>query len=114
MVSNFFLFQVPGFQSFVIEAFAINCCLYSVLDKSFEFRDANTVSTYVIKIKYAQQLCQIVISHVVVTCLQVCVSLFKFGDKPDILYLLLRSMLGYFMLVQDMNITQINLSYSRH
>lgn len=36
--------QVPGFQTFVIEAFATNCCLYSVLDKSFEFRDANTVS----------------------------------------------------------------------
>lgn len=37
------LFQVPGFRSFVMEAFATNCCLYSVLDKSFEFRDANTV-----------------------------------------------------------------------
>lgn len=37
-------FQVPGFQSFVIEAFATNCCLYSVLDKSFDFHDANTVS----------------------------------------------------------------------
>jgi exportin-T len=35
--------KVPGFQTFVIEAFAMNCCLYSVLDKSFEFRDANTV-----------------------------------------------------------------------
>jgi exportin-T len=35
--------KVPGFQSFVIEAFATNCCLYSVLDKSFEFRDANTL-----------------------------------------------------------------------
>ncbi|XP_077240947.1 ARM repeat superfamily protein isoform X2 [Tasmannia lanceolata] len=34
--------KVPGFQSFVIETFATNCCLYSVLDKSFEFRDANT------------------------------------------------------------------------
>nr|XP_043615501.1 exportin-T isoform X2 [Erigeron canadensis] len=34
--------KVPGFQSFVIEAFATNCCLYSVLDKSFEFRDAST------------------------------------------------------------------------
>lgn len=28
----------------MIEAFATNCCLYSVLDKSFEFNDANTVS----------------------------------------------------------------------
>lgn len=35
--------QVPGFQSFMIEAFAMNCCLHSVLDKSFEFGDANTV-----------------------------------------------------------------------
>nr|XP_009779658.1 PREDICTED: exportin-T isoform X2 [Nicotiana sylvestris] len=35
--------KVPGFRSFVIEAFATNCCLYSVLDKSFEFRDANTL-----------------------------------------------------------------------
>ncbi|KAL1551758.1 exportin-T-like isoform X2 [Salvia divinorum] len=34
---------VPGFQKFIIETFAANCCLYSVLDKSFEFRDANTV-----------------------------------------------------------------------
>lgn len=36
-------FQVPGFQSFIIETFATNCCLYSLLDNSFEFRDANTV-----------------------------------------------------------------------
>ncbi|XP_021890966.1 exportin-T-like [Carica papaya] len=35
--------KVPGFQNFVIEAFATNCCLYSVLDKSFEFSDANTL-----------------------------------------------------------------------
>ncbi|KAG6733275.1 hypothetical protein I3842_01G218800 [Carya illinoinensis] len=35
--------KVPGFQKFVIEAFATNCCLYSLLDKSFEFRDANTL-----------------------------------------------------------------------
>ncbi|XP_058193799.1 exportin-T isoform X2 [Rhododendron vialii] len=35
--------KVPGFQSFVIETFATNCCLYSVLDKSFEFRDAHTL-----------------------------------------------------------------------
>nr|GMC49975.1 exportin-T isoform X1 [Ipomoea batatas] len=33
--------QVPGFQSFVIETFATNCCIHSVLDESFEFRDAN-------------------------------------------------------------------------
>ncbi|KAK9282212.1 hypothetical protein L1049_005125 [Liquidambar formosana] len=35
--------KVPGFQNFIIEVFATNCCLYSVLDKSFEFRDANTL-----------------------------------------------------------------------
>lgn len=34
--------KVPGFQKFIIEHFATNCCLYSVLDRSFEFRDANT------------------------------------------------------------------------
>ncbi|XP_076954937.1 exportin-T-like isoform X2 [Bidens hawaiensis] len=38
--------KVPGFQTFIVEAFATNCCLYSVLDKSFEFRDANTVSLF--------------------------------------------------------------------
>ncbi|KAK4413751.1 Exportin-T [Sesamum alatum] len=35
--------KVPGFRSFIVGAFATNCCLYSVLDKSFEFRDANTL-----------------------------------------------------------------------
>ncbi|KAF8388722.1 hypothetical protein HHK36_025402 [Tetracentron sinense] len=35
--------KVPGFQKFIIETFATHCCLYSVLDKSFEFRDANTL-----------------------------------------------------------------------
>ncbi|KAI4325361.1 hypothetical protein MLD38_030769 [Melastoma candidum] len=35
--------KVPGFQKFIIEVFAMNCCLYSVLDKSFEFRDANSL-----------------------------------------------------------------------
>ncbi|KMT04827.1 hypothetical protein BVRB_7g169980 [Beta vulgaris subsp. vulgaris] len=34
--------KVPGFQTFIIQNFASNCCLYSVLDKSFEFRDANS------------------------------------------------------------------------
>ncbi|KAJ6844968.1 exportin-T [Iris pallida] len=34
--------KVPGFRTFIIEKFATNCCLYSVLDKSFELRDANT------------------------------------------------------------------------
>ncbi|PIN02947.1 Nuclear mRNA export factor receptor LOS1/Exportin-t (importin beta superfamily) [Handroanthus impetiginosus] len=37
--------KVPGFRSFITETFAMRCCLYSVLDKSFEFRDANTVSS---------------------------------------------------------------------
>lgn len=27
----------------MIEKFATNCCLYSVLDKSFDLRDANSV-----------------------------------------------------------------------
>lgn len=45
-VSNMSTMQVLGFQTFVTEAFATNCCLYSVLDKSFEFRDANTVSPF--------------------------------------------------------------------
>ncbi|XP_050384216.1 exportin-T [Argentina anserina] len=35
--------KVPGFQSFIIENFATHCCLYSLLDNSFEFRDANTL-----------------------------------------------------------------------
>ncbi|EPS71317.1 hypothetical protein M569_03439, partial [Genlisea aurea] len=38
--------KVPGFRSFVLEAFATNCCLYSVLDKSFDFQDANTLSLF--------------------------------------------------------------------
>ncbi|XP_047342580.1 exportin-T-like [Impatiens glandulifera] len=35
--------KLPGFQGFVVEIFATNCCLYSVLDKSFEFTDSNTM-----------------------------------------------------------------------
>ncbi|XP_020587359.1 exportin-T-like isoform X2 [Phalaenopsis equestris] len=35
--------KVPGFGNFIIEKFATNCCLYSVLDKSLEFHDANTL-----------------------------------------------------------------------
>ncbi|KAL3840774.1 hypothetical protein ACJIZ3_025365 [Penstemon smallii] len=38
--------KVPGFQSFIIEGFATNCCLYSVLEKSLEFRDANTMALF--------------------------------------------------------------------
>lgn len=34
--------KVAGFQDFVINFFATNCCLLSVLDKSFDFNDANT------------------------------------------------------------------------
>ncbi|XP_010471283.1 PREDICTED: exportin-T [Camelina sativa] len=34
--------KVPGFQNFMIETFATNCCLYSVLNKSFDFTDATT------------------------------------------------------------------------
>lgn len=41
--SKLFAFQVAGFQD-VIKFFATNCCLLSVLDKSFDFNDANTVS----------------------------------------------------------------------
>ncbi|KAH7565587.1 hypothetical protein ACOSP7_019978 [Xanthoceras sorbifolium] len=35
--------KVPGFQNFMMEVFAMNCCLYSVLDRSFEFGDASTL-----------------------------------------------------------------------
>ncbi|KAL9228510.1 hypothetical protein vseg_004085 [Gypsophila vaccaria] len=38
--------KVPGFQTFIIETFAANCCLYSVLDKSFDFCDANTLALF--------------------------------------------------------------------
>ncbi|GJN11050.1 hypothetical protein PR202_ga29210 [Eleusine coracana subsp. coracana] len=37
------IMQLPGFRVFMIEKFATGCCLYSVLDKSFDFRDANTL-----------------------------------------------------------------------
>ncbi|CAD6217137.1 unnamed protein product [Miscanthus lutarioriparius] len=35
--------KLPGFRVFMIEKFATNCCLYSVLDKSFDLRDANSL-----------------------------------------------------------------------
>ncbi|KAH9621871.1 hypothetical protein KSS87_008175 [Heliosperma pusillum] len=38
--------KVPGFQTFIVETFATNCCLYSVLDKSFDFQDANTLALF--------------------------------------------------------------------
>ncbi|KAH7655403.1 exportin-T protein [Dioscorea alata] len=39
--------KLPGFRNFIIETFATRCCLNSVLDKSFEFRDANTLLLFV-------------------------------------------------------------------
>ncbi|KAG8079756.1 hypothetical protein GUJ93_ZPchr0007g6191 [Zizania palustris] len=35
--------KLPGFRMFMIEKFATGCCLHSVLDKSFNLRDANSV-----------------------------------------------------------------------
>lgn len=35
--------QLPGFRVFMIEKFATGCCLQSVLDKSFNFRDGISV-----------------------------------------------------------------------
>ncbi|XP_011035726.1 PREDICTED: exportin-T-like isoform X2 [Populus euphratica] len=35
--------KVPGFQRFIIDGFAMNCCFDSTLDKSFEFHDATTL-----------------------------------------------------------------------
>ncbi|XP_010273842.1 PREDICTED: exportin-T-like isoform X2 [Nelumbo nucifera] len=59
--------RVPGFQNFIIETFATNCCLYSVLDKSFEFRDANTVfrvrTAHRIWLSNTVKNCRIVISR---------------------------------------------------
>ena len=40
------LIQVPGFRTFVVETFAAKCCVYSVLDPSFNLRDANTVGLF--------------------------------------------------------------------
>uniref|UniRef100_A0A7N0RGF2 Exportin-T n=1 Tax=Kalanchoe fedtschenkoi TaxID=63787 RepID=A0A7N0RGF2_KALFE len=34
--------KVPGFRSFIIERFATDCCLYGVVEKSFNLRDAAT------------------------------------------------------------------------
>ncbi|KAG6542252.1 hypothetical protein Mapa_016380 [Marchantia paleacea] len=38
--------KVPGFRRFVIERFASECCIYSVLQTSFDLRDANTFSLF--------------------------------------------------------------------
>ncbi|KAJ7566188.1 hypothetical protein O6H91_02G091900 [Diphasiastrum complanatum] len=35
--------KVPGFRRFVIEQFAAECCIFSVLQNSFDLRDVNTV-----------------------------------------------------------------------
>ncbi|KQK15278.1 hypothetical protein BRADI_1g21620v3 [Brachypodium distachyon] len=35
--------KLPGFRVFMIGKFATGCCLYSVLDKSFDLRDANSL-----------------------------------------------------------------------
>ncbi|OEL21909.1 Exportin-T [Dichanthelium oligosanthes] len=35
--------KITGFREFMIEEFATKCCLYSVLDKSFDLRDANSL-----------------------------------------------------------------------
>uniref|UniRef100_A0A7N0TYM0 Exportin-T n=1 Tax=Kalanchoe fedtschenkoi TaxID=63787 RepID=A0A7N0TYM0_KALFE len=34
--------KVPGFRNFIMERFATDCCLYSVLEKSFNLHDAAT------------------------------------------------------------------------
>lgn len=38
--------KVPGFRSFIIENFAANCCFYSVLENTFELRDAHTYALF--------------------------------------------------------------------
>ncbi|KAL3700068.1 hypothetical protein R1sor_018090 [Riccia sorocarpa] len=38
--------KVPGFRRFVVERFASECCMYSVLQTSFDLRDANTFSLF--------------------------------------------------------------------
>ncbi|CAK9198433.1 unnamed protein product [Sphagnum troendelagicum] len=38
--------KVPGFRQFVMERFAADCCVYMVLDSSFNLRDANTFSLF--------------------------------------------------------------------
>ncbi|KAH6557672.1 hypothetical protein KP509_1Z101100 [Ceratopteris richardii] len=38
--------KVPGFRKFIVESFAAKCCVYSVLEPSFNLRDANTFSLF--------------------------------------------------------------------
>lgn len=48
LVQRFLIFhcfvQVPGFRQFMVERFAAECCIYKLVEPSFNFRDANTVS----------------------------------------------------------------------
>lgn len=36
---------MPGFRQFMVERFAAECCIYKLVEPSFNFRDANTVSS---------------------------------------------------------------------
>eukprot|EP00250_Pteridium_aquilinum_P019445 c24434_g1_i1 orf=571-3564(+) len=38
--------KVPGFRGFVVKTFAAKCCVYSVLESSFNLRDANTFNLF--------------------------------------------------------------------
>lgn len=38
--------KVPGFRRFIVETFAAKCCVYSVLEQSFDLRDANSISLF--------------------------------------------------------------------
>ncbi|KAI5083164.1 hypothetical protein GOP47_0002907 [Adiantum capillus-veneris] len=38
--------KVPGFRGFIVETFAAKCCVYSVLEPSFNLRDANTFNLF--------------------------------------------------------------------
>ncbi|KAH9298639.1 hypothetical protein KI387_030321, partial [Taxus chinensis] len=38
--------KVPGFRNFIIQNFAAACCFYSVIDTTFDFRDAHTITLF--------------------------------------------------------------------
>jgi len=38
--------KVPGFRQFMVERFAAECCIYKLVEPSFNFRDANTFSLF--------------------------------------------------------------------
>ncbi|MCO5598109.1 hypothetical protein L7F22_052200 [Adiantum nelumboides] len=38
--------KVPGFRGFIVETFAAKCCVYSVMEPSFNLRDANTFNLF--------------------------------------------------------------------